>query len=81
MSEYYVLQDLSSWDINKGYFKEEGTTLSELVDYVDHNVRQDMVSIANSKVDVAVEAMQRENFPLAQQYLRNIGIHLHLECK
>ena len=48
MSEYYVLQDLSSWDINKGYFKEEGTTLSELVDYVDHNVRQDMVSIAKS---------------------------------
>ncbi len=65
MSEYYVLQDLSSWDINKGYFKEEGTTLSELVDYVDHNVRQDMVSIANSKVDVVVEAMQRENFPVA----------------
>ena len=39
MSEYYVLQDLSSWDINKGYFKEEGTTLSELVDYDEYTNR------------------------------------------
>ena len=81
MSEFYVLKDMDNRDEDQRPFEVKAPTLAEFVGYVDGPLRSDVREEARESVDEAIDALRRENFPLAQQWLRELGVYLSLEAR
>ena len=81
MTEYYVLCDMDNRD-GGAPLEITAYTLFDFVGYVDGPLRRDVTSDeAIEIVNNAVNALQRENFPLAKQHLREVGVYLRLEVE
>lgn len=79
MSEYYVLRDVDNRGDDGEPWEVRSWTLSGFVSYVDGPLRGDVAGIAAYKVDRAIEALNREDFPTAESLLRELGVYLRLE--
>lgn len=81
MTEYYILRDMDNRDEYQRPFEVKAPTLTELVGYVDGPVRGYVDEEDRDVVDEAIDALRRENFPMAQQWLRELGVYLNLEAE
>ena len=80
MSEYYVLRDVDNRDDQGEPWETESPTLAGFISYVDGPLREDLATNeAKEKCDEAIEALRRENFPTAQEHLRQLGVYIRLE--
>ncbi|MBG6083259.1 hypothetical protein [Zhihengliuella flava] len=79
-TELYRLRDLDNRDENGAPFEFSVPTLTEMIPYVDGPLRSDMTSDeGHGRVDQAIDALRRENFPVAEQRLRECGVYINLE--
>ena len=81
MSEYYVLRDMDNRGGDGDPWETTSSTLSGFIGYVDGPLRGDVTTDAGREaVDEAIDALRRENFPLAEQRLREVGVYIRLEA-
>ena len=79
MSEFYVLRDIDNRDDDGAPWETESPLLAGFVPYVDGPLRSDLTTDeAREAVDEAIDALRRENFPLAEERLRELGVYLYL---
>ena len=82
MSEYYVLRDIDNRDDDWEPWETTSETLAGFIGYIDGPLRSDVTSNeAREAVDKAIDALRRENFPLAEPRLRELGVYISLKKK
>jgi hypothetical protein len=80
MSEFYVLRDMDNRDDDGTPWEIESSLLAGFIPYVDGPLRSDLITKeAREAVDEAIDALRRENFPLAEERLRELGVYISLE--
>lgn len=79
MSEYYVLRDMDNRDDNGEPWETTSPTLAGFIPYIDGPVRDDTTVQGQEKLEKSIDALRRENFPLADAHLRELGIYIRLE--
>lgn len=79
MNEYYVLRDVDNRGDDGEPLEMRSWTLAGFVGYVNGPLRGDVAGISAYKVDRAIEALNREDFPPAESLLCQLGVYLSLE--
>ena len=78
-TEMYKLRDIDNRGDDGAPFEFTVPTLAEMVPYVDGALRGDVTPNGLDTVDDAVDALRRENFPVAEARLRELGVYISLE--
>ena len=78
-TEMYKLRDIDNRGDDGDPFEFTVSTLAEMVPYVDGALRSDVKPDGLETVDDAVDALRRENFPVAEARLRELGVYISLE--
>ena len=80
MSEWYVLRDVDNRDGDGEPWDTTSDQLAGFIGYVDGPLRSDVTTDEGREaVDEAIDALRREDFPLAEQRLREVGVYIRLE--
>lgn len=80
MSEWYVLRDLDNRNDDEEPWETTSDQLAGFIGYVDGSLRSDMLTNnGREAVNEAIDALRREDFPLAEQRLRELGVYIRLE--